>query len=624
MLGTTFNIIDLSAIPEIPSVAEVDTAPVVLSAAATAKGTEDLFEGHYNDFIAMFGEASFKKYGQVSIQNQRMLANGAKIVFQRIVAEDATLANLGVVAKLYQTKAQKVNANGEALFYDEDMEETTEDTGNPVTMYTAHVRYEAVTIPDVKTAAVVEESLAAMLDETGVEETLEDGTKVTVFTYPMFVVTDNGRGNSYKRFYISPERSLSKNLKFMYYTLSIVEDGKVSEAQRFSIVPSTVYKGACIDLDTAGRKMVQGQACQLEDSYEKYVEKLAELSGIEADELVQNDLLFGANKKGIAYEGIVIDTINGIDLTLTTGLGLMSGTPGSLTEAPEQNANEMYYGLIKKFYAGSINNEVYNLDTYQIDLCFDANYPVDIKNTITELADYRKDFMFFRDMGLEIYGLNDVENMVGRVIKSTWATDFCQAYDILDPYSYKKITVTIMYSIASIIVNHIMNRRHQPFAGKRFNAIIPDVLDKTTVRFVPKKLPNIDEKSELEDMRVNFASYFKADFTIESLYTSQEEYTQLSFSNNAMAVQQVVKALRVKFPAIRYQFITKPEDLEVYQARVNEELANYRNNFAELRYEYIEDKIYTANKIYRAALYFRFNDFVQAEIIDAYMLPTEI
>lgn len=623
MLGTKFNYYDLSAIPEITSVPQEDTSPVVLSAAATAKGTESIFEGRYDDFIAMFGQADFKKYGQISIQNQRMLANGAKIVFQRLVAEDATLANLGIVAKLYQTQAQKVDAEGQALYYTDEMEETTEDTGNPVTVYTAHVRYEAVTIPDIKTAEAAEAEFAKQLDETGAKETI-DGAEVTVFTYPQFIVVDNGRGNSTKRFYITRENTLSKNLKFMFYVLNIVEDGKVSDNQRFSIVPSTVYNGACVDLDSAGRALVQAKAYQLEDAFDKFVTKLAELSGVEADVLTQNDLLFGTTRKGVALEGIQIDTIDGIDLTLETGVGLMSGTTGSLTDAPEQEANELYYDLMYNFYAGKLTHEVYNLDMYQLDLCFDANFPIDVKNAIAELADYRKDFTFFRDMGLEIYGLNDVVAMTEKFTKSTWVSDFCQAYNVLDPYSYKQITVTIMYSLASIIVKHIETRRHQPFAGKRFNAVIPDVLDKNTVRFAPKVIPGLDEKAEMEDLRVNFASYFKDDFVIESLYTSQEDYTQLSFSNNVMAVQQVVKALRVKFPAIRYQFITSPEDLEVYEASVNEELSKYRANFAELRYEYIEDKTYVANKIYRAALYFRFNDFVQAELIDAYMLPTEI
>lgn len=625
MLGTKFNYYDLSAIPEIVSVPDVDTSPVVLSAAATEKGTEDIFEGHYDDFIAMFGQASFKKYGQISIQNQRMLANGAKIVFQRLVADDATLANIGIVAKLYQTQAQKVNVNGESLFYDDQMNETTEDTGNPVTMYTAHVRYEAVTIPDVKTYADVEAEFAKLLDETGTTETLEDGaTQVTVFTYPFFAVSDNGRGNSAKRFYITRESSLSKNLKFMFYTLNILEDGKVSDAQRFSIVPSTAYYGKCVDLDSAGRALVQAKTGQIEDMYEKFLNKLSELSGVEAVTLAQNDLIFGTTRKGIAFEGIQIDTVNGIDLTLETGIGLMSGSTGSLTDAPEQNANELYYDLMYKFYAGKITHEIYNLDMYQLDLCFDANFPLDVKNAITDLANYRKDFTYFRDMGLEIYQLEDVRAMLDNFTKSTYATDFCQAYTVLDPYSYKQIVVTIMFSVAAIIVKHIETRRHQPFAGKRFNAVIPDVLEKSAVRFAPKVIPDYDEKAEMEDMRVNFASYFKDDFVIESLYTSQDEYTQLSFSNNVMAVQQVVKGLRVKFPAIRYQFITKPEDLEVYEAEVNEELSKYRANFAELRYQYIEDKTYVANKIYRAALYFRFNDFVQAEIIDAYMLPTEI
>ena len=137
-------------------------------------------------------------------------------------------------------------------------------------------------------------------------------------------------------------------------------------------------------------------------------------------------------------------------------------------------------------------------------------------------------------------------------------------------------------------------------------------------------MPDVNEKNELEDIRCNFASYFKDKFIVESLYTSQTKMTQLSFINNVMAVQKVIKALRVKFPSIRYQFITKTEDLETYTTEINEFLSLYSGMFAELRFEYIQDKVAAANKMYRGALYFRFNDFAQGEQIDAYMLPTEI
>ena len=145
-----------------------------------------------------------------------------------------------------------------------------------------------------------------------------------------------------------------------------------------------------------------------------------------------------------------------------------------------------------------------------------------------------------------------------------------------------------------------------------------------TLNYKPRVTPSANEKEELEDLKCNFASYYKDDFVIETLWTSQEDYTQLSFVNNVMAVQRVIKALRVHFPSIRYQFITSSEDLQAYTTNINEFLSSYTNMFAELRFEYIQDSVAAANKIYRAALYFRFNDFAQGEQIDAYMLPTEI
>jgi hypothetical protein len=44
MIGTRYNIYDQSAIEEISQVEETDDSPVVLSAFASAKGTEDWFD----------------------------------------------------------------------------------------------------------------------------------------------------------------------------------------------------------------------------------------------------------------------------------------------------------------------------------------------------------------------------------------------------------------------------------------------------------------------------------------------------------------------------------------------------------------------------------------------------
>ena len=100
---------------------------------------------------------------------------------------------------------------------------------------------------------------------------------------------------------------------------------------------------------------------------------------------------------------------------------------------------------------------------------------------------------------------------------------------------------------------------------------------------------------------------------IETEFTSQEKYTQLSFINNVLATQEVVKAIRTNCPASRYSFIDG-DDLSKYKADVDSYIEPYRNNFKNIKLTYVEDPYYTANKIFYAALEVQFRDFVQTEL----------
>ena len=340
--------------------------------------------------------------------------------------------------------------------------------------------------------------------------------------------------------------------------------------------------------------------------------------------LTQNDILNGSLRKGTPLAGIAIDTVEGLLLNTSTGFNLSSGSNGAFGDAPYKSSTTkaLVDTAMLKFYNGELTPDIYDVDNFQLDLCFDANFTVPVKEAITVLAEWRKDFMFFRDYGTEIYSFDDIVEKHELLTPSMYVTDYCQAYDVMSPYTSRINTVTITYSLSAMIVNHMVKHHHVPFAGKRYNAVITDIIP-DTLRYAARIIPGRDEKEELETLKVNFASFFQYQLVVESIWTSQSNYTQLSFSNNVIALQKVLKALRVKFPALRYAFITKKEDLEAYEKEVNDVLSLYSANFVELSYEYIDDATYRANKIFRAKLSFRFNDFVQAELIDVYALPTE-
>ena len=56
-----------------------------------------------------------------------------------------------------------------------------------------------------------------------------------------------------------------------------------------------------------------------------------------------------------------------------------------------------------KFFSGEFDDSVFNPNQVNIDAVFDANYPSEVKKTILELAEFRQDFFYFRDFGLDKY-----------------------------------------------------------------------------------------------------------------------------------------------------------------------------------------------------------------------------
>ena len=130
-----------------------------------------------------------------------------------------------------------------------------------------------------------------------------------------------------------------------------------------------------------------------------------------------------------------------------------------------------------------------------------------------------------------------------------------------------------------------------------------------------------DWKELMEDIKVNYASYIDNQLVIETLYTSQEKNSQWSYVNNVMGIQDVVKAIRTRCPAIRYTFI-EGEDLEKYKADVEEVIAKFSSNYLQLSLEYKQDAMYAANKIFYAVLKVVYKDFIQTEWFKVTALST--
>lgn len=323
------------------------------------------------------------------------------------------------------------------------------------------------------------------------------------------------------------------------------------------------------------------------------------------------------------------------ETTITTAVAMAGGDNGSFGSKPIESDTYnrrmlRVFGPDTELKLEAYDSEIYDLDNIKIDVIVDANYShgeedekdsdtryCDIKTTIQNFVDFREDCFYFADMGTNMRTFESIEYEASKFINSKFTGLYHNSYNIVDPYSYKEITVTIGYNIAQLLVAHFATGRNKPFAGILYSNIISDVID-GTVNYIPARIMDAngdeqDEKEELDDLRVNYASYYDGVFTIETEYTFQEDYTQFSFLNNILLIQKLIKDIRSKCPKIRYAFLDG-DDLTFYQEEVQKVIDAESPNYLSVEFTYYEDETYIQNKIYYGGIEVTFRNFVQSEI----------
>ena len=209
-----------------------ESIPLFLCVFSSDKGTEEITNFTKDEFVSMYGStADFFKYGQPLIQAHAIVNAGGRILAKRIVADDAHLANAVVFANVTQEAKDKKTADGKQLYLTPEGTETEEVTATKATITYAKVKYTVSTIENVKTLDDVVNSA---------------NTAKTDSKFPLFIIAENGRGKSIKKFRITPDYDVSKNTGFMIYTLQDIEDNTIVENARFSAYPDGIsnYSGS--------------------------------------------------------------------------------------------------------------------------------------------------------------------------------------------------------------------------------------------------------------------------------------------------------------------------------------------------------------------------------------------
>ena len=701
--GTIIEYVDQSFIEPI-TIETVANRPLLFALFTSDKGPESFQRVYGKDFFSLYGdEISFEKHGQPLLQAAMSINAGAELFCKRIVAPDSRLGGRAIIAKIrtpddspqegditkptithyafYPGAVAPTDAETLSMAALNYCEELFRIKGETEDVYKANpgiVVYKDRACTQYVDAAV--SNLIAKDQDTGVTTLLVDkvvhygtsgategawyftNTSTNYFVtendennnvqledisnehwFPLFAVTENGRGVSTKSFDIIENSRLSKNLSFAVYDIEVHEGLDVIETIHFSIDPSAISGTTSMSLNEQARSAIQFDAYQDSNQYDKMMQLLMNSTGKTKGEIVAEDFVFAKTRAGqtnlewLGYmdgstgnvEHIIESDSNtevNININDYTNLAMVGGSNGSFGSRPI-NAATYASAMNAIFTIDSATGvemypEIYNLDEHKIMAIIDANYPDVVKASLSEFVAIREDCMFLRDMGTN--GLNTATAITTAASlvtnKSKFMSLYCQYYDIKDPYTYKQITVSIGYSLVRLLINQYNNGINLPLAGQKYGVTIPEAIY-GTLNFAPLNLPSGNQKEAFDDARLNYASYFGDLLVLETEYTTYEKFSQFSYLNNILGIQEAIRAVRTRCPLIRYSFISGG-DFDAYQADVNSVLSNYSNNFVSLELEYLGDDTYVANKIFYAAIKVRFKDFVQTEWFKVIALAT--
>lgn len=634
--GTIFNWYDQSGLEE-QEVVVAENAPLFLAAASFDKGPEDMRIVSGQQFYKLYGnKIDFSKHGQPAIQIKNIIDNGGRVLMKRVVADDATLANVVFKAvinvNIVAVPTDLDDPNGKTI--NEICNRSTEGDTDQTPRYligedsNTTIKWIAVSVASAKTVDQIMTQVATMKTNNPLVPTEPDPTDGSVNVtatneIPVIVVIDNGRGVSNKAVRFSPDYNTSKNMDNFFYASYIFEGTDLVGRTTASLNPDTVING--VNYSFGEQDSDQVKYVVYSNGYEAYLNEIAAATGFSIEKIKTYDIINLCDSRKNPLPGVSIDD-ESIDLDAFYGVGLTNGTNGAFGDVPF--GTEAYANQLIKFFSGGNDDDpnygsIYDLDQYKIAAVFDANYPDNVKDAIAKLVTFREDCFFFRDLGTEITTYNGIVTKLNKFEESNkFIGNYMTSYEIYDPNNGKRIRVTMMYDLAGVLVSHFASGAYRPIAGIANGIILPNAIN-GTLNFVPRITPTVNQKSLLEDIRINYAIFDQDQCVVQTLYTAQEAYTQLSYINNVLAIQEVARAVRSSCPKFRYTFVSGV-DFTAYATEVSNVLANYRNNFSELSFEYSQSAVHANQKIFYASIKFRFNNWAQTEIFDLYALPTEV
>lgn len=503
------------------------------------------------DFIEEYGKPDVLKYGQPILNAYASIVDQYSYAYcMRVMPTDACYSNLIVLAKYKVEDKLKIKI-------------VTKSVG------------------DLKNINQFESMIE---HETSLEDD-EAGYK----TIPLFAVRSLGRGkygNSY-RIRLTNVFSRKKGLPYRTYRFELLDvDEGNTVVETFdgclydhalnsrSMILSDVVDGETkystkvgIYVNEEAFETIYDQYCSLYSPEEAPVKDYKLFDPINA---INND------KTKIELVQIMQDEEDFVALDRLDGVPLIGGTDGSLEGIEDMHESELAEDLYIKAFAGKLDKAILSPRRTPVKFMLDANYPLSVKRQMVQLGLTRYDALIFLDAGLItdheealIFGEETIDLNYRIVTKSY------QHFQIRDPFSGKKVPVTMTYDYACNLARHIENNGIQtPYTGETYatlkgavkNSLVP-VLDES----------DEDLKEQLYDLRLNYYEAISENvFARGTQQTAQDLESDLSEENNMLVTLEIKAIAEKETIAKRYNF-AEPADRQLFTEVLNERIRHVRD-----------------------------------------------
>ena len=525
-------------------------------------------------FVNEYGIGPFSLYGQPLLNAYHAAMSGACVLHcMRVTPDDASYSNVTLIAKY-------------------KIEETTSSDTHEVTGKTLKIMYYAKS-SNIELSALSDLDACCTVDSTPDEEGF---TAVKLIT-----VGCQGKGSYGKnlRFRITSDRTSDKDNNFKNYFFGVYDNtsGMVQKEQ-FNVVfnSDAMYSNVSLYAEDVINDSISGStqvkiAC-FDDGFKALYDAYMQVNPDCTLTCVEFDPFFGLDKntrQALPNLTILSDAEaspaganeSPIAVSSTEGVSLLGGSDGSLASSVDEETRKTTLdNLYLQAFTGTIDPHIKSKNRFPTTFIMDANYPVNVKLALANLAIKRGDCMAMLDCGTGITTKASVKAYIdenfGSSVNNRLITIEPYCMKVRDPYSYKAITVTSTYWLSGRYPTHIAewNGKHRPLAGNTFG-IIDGYIHDSVYPVFDEDLDS-DVMDELAEAHVNFAKYNANQVVVRAMQdTKQYKQTNLSEQNNTLILLDIKRDCERLCAAYEYDF-SEPTDIARFNADIEVVASKYR------------------------------------------------